>query len=152
MLVPLLLQQVEESLIICCLHLCCHKAQVQGDGVDQAVVQLVAELVQHHVVRVAVKLLEAQATGVLLVDLVDGIVQGLPRLVGIVLVHLIGMPEWLDDELGAIRRAGHLGPCPLEMEQEQLGGESCWRPPTLLLGILEGRPTDGSLGQVLAIP
>ena len=53
-------------------------------------------LVQDHVVRVAVELLEAQAAGVLLVDLVDRVVQGLPGLVGVLLVHLLVVLEGLD--------------------------------------------------------
>ena len=58
-----------------------------------------ASLVQHHVVRVAVELLEAQAARILPVDLAYGIVKRLPCTVGEVLIHLLRLLEGRDDEL-----------------------------------------------------
>ena len=48
------------------------------DDLLEAGVQLLAELVQHHGVGVAVELLEAQAAVVLLLDLLNGALQHLP--------------------------------------------------------------------------
>ena len=108
MLVPLVLELGQELRVVRRLHLLSNRPQVRSDRVRQALVELVPELVQHHVVRVAVELLEAQPTGVLLVDLVDRVVQRLPGLVGVLLVHLLVVLEGLDDELGAprVRHAG----------------------------------------------
>ena len=74
-LVPLVLELGQELRVVRRLHLLSNRPQVRSDRVRQALVELVPELVQHHVVRVAVELLEAQPTGVLLVDLVDRVMQ-----------------------------------------------------------------------------
>ena len=75
-----------------------HRLQVRRHRVDEPRVQLVAEFVQHHVVRVAVQLLEGEVRGVLPVDLVDRLLERRPRPVGVLGVHLLVVPERLDDE------------------------------------------------------
>lgn len=58
-----------------------------GDDLPQARVELLAVLVQHHGVGVPVELLEAQAAVVLPLDLLDGVLQQVPDVVDVLLVH-----------------------------------------------------------------
>ena len=58
-----------------------------GDDLAQARVELLAVLVEHHGVGVPVQLLEAQATVVLPLDLLDGVLQQVPNVVDILLIH-----------------------------------------------------------------
>ena len=53
----------------------------------QARVELLPVLVEHHGVSVPVQLLEAQSTVVLPLDLLDGVLQKVPDVVDIFLVH-----------------------------------------------------------------
>mmetsp|Transcript_42620 Transcript_42620/g.96357 ORF Transcript_42620/g.96357 Transcript_42620/m.96357 type:complete len:317 (+) Transcript_42620:1959-2909(+) len=106
-LVPLVLQLLQEAILCGAMHLGRHGAQVRRDGLLEASVQLVAELVQDHVIRVAIELLKAQTACVLAVDLMDGVVERLPRLSGVLLVQLVELP--LDDEPRAVARS-HLCP------------------------------------------
>ena len=108
MLVPLILQLWEELVVVGSLNLLRDALQMTSDDVSQAIVQLVAKLVQHHVVRVAVQLLKAQAACILLVDLTDRVVECLPGPVRVVCVHLLVMLEGLNDELAPLRRHGTL--------------------------------------------
>mmetsp|Transcript_23744 Transcript_23744/g.77363 ORF Transcript_23744/g.77363 Transcript_23744/m.77363 type:complete len:746 (+) Transcript_23744:257-2494(+) len=71
-LFPLLLELRQKVAVGRNRNLLRNAAQVEGDGLDEPVVQLVAKLVQHHVVRIAVQLLEREPRRVLPVDLVDG--------------------------------------------------------------------------------
>ena len=57
------------------------------DDLAQARVELLAVLVEHHGVGVPVQLLEAQATVVLPLDLLDGVLQQVPDVVDVLLVH-----------------------------------------------------------------
>ena len=98
MLLPLVLQRLEHQLLVRLLDLPRHRLQVRRHRVDEPRVQLVAEFVQHHVVRVAVQLLEGEVRGVLPVDLVDRLLERRPRAVGVLGVHLLVVPERLDDE------------------------------------------------------
>ena len=57
------------------------------DDLAQARVELLAVLVEHHGVGVPVQLLEAQATVVLPLDLLDGVLQEVPDVVDVLLIH-----------------------------------------------------------------
>lgn len=61
--------------------------EVLSDDLAQARVELLAMFVQHHGVGVPVELLEAQPAVVLPLDLLDGILQKVPDVVYILLVH-----------------------------------------------------------------
>lgn len=61
--------------------------EVLGDDLTQACVELLAVFVQHHGVGVPVELLEAQPAVVLPLDLLDGILQKVPDVVDILLIH-----------------------------------------------------------------
>lgn len=58
-----------------------------GDHLPQARVELLAVLVQDHGVGIPVKLLEAQAAVVLSLDLLNGVLQQIPDVVDVLLVH-----------------------------------------------------------------
>lgn len=58
-----------------------------GDDLPQARVQLLSVFVKDHCVGVPVQFLEAQAAVVLPLNLLDGILQKVPNVVDILLVH-----------------------------------------------------------------
>lgn len=58
-----------------------------GHDLPQARVELLSMFVEHHCVRVPVELLKAQATVVLPLNLLDGILQKVPDIVDIFLIH-----------------------------------------------------------------
>ena len=62
--------------------------QMRREAVADAGVEQLPMLVQDEVVRVAVQLLEAERGGVAMMDLVDGIPEGGPDLIGTGCVHL----------------------------------------------------------------
>eukprot|EP00967_Tisochrysis_lutea_P103267 scaffold155787_cov29-Tisochrysis_lutea.AAC.13 len=61
--------------------------------------------------RVAVELLKREPGCVLPVDLLDRVVQRLPRPVRVFLVHRLRLPERRNDKLGAPTAAGGHGDC-----------------------------------------
>lgn len=61
--------------------------EVFSDNLPQARVQLLAMLVEHHGVGIPVQLLKAKPTVVLPLDLLDGILQKVPDVVHILLIH-----------------------------------------------------------------
>ncbi len=58
-----------------------------GDHLSEARVELLPMFVQHHGVGVPVELLEAQPTVVLPLDLLDGVLQKIPDVIHILLIH-----------------------------------------------------------------
>lgn len=58
-----------------------------GDDFAQSCVELLAVFVQHHGIGIPVQLLKAQTTVVLSLDLLDGILQEIPDVVDVFLVH-----------------------------------------------------------------
>lgn len=61
--------------------------EVLSDDFSQSCVQLLAVFVQHHGVGVPVQLLEAQATVVLPLDLLNGVLEEVPDVVDVLFVH-----------------------------------------------------------------
>lgn len=61
--------------------------KVFGDDLPQARVQLLSVFVEHHRVGVPVQFLEAQAAVVLPLNLLDGILQKVPDVVDVLLIH-----------------------------------------------------------------
>lgn len=61
--------------------------EVLSDDLAQARVELLAMFVQHHCVGVPVELLEAQPAVVLPLDLLDSVLQKVPDIVDILLIH-----------------------------------------------------------------
>ena len=61
--------------------------QMISDHLAQAGVQLLAVLMQHHGISIAIQLFKAQSTVVLLLDFLDGIFQQGPDVVHILLIH-----------------------------------------------------------------
>lgn len=72
-----------------------------GDDLPQARVELLAVLVQHHGVGVPVELLKAQAAVVLPLDLLDGVLQQVPDVVDVLLVHCHLQEEKEDEKIGS---------------------------------------------------
>mmetsp|Transcript_36597 Transcript_36597/g.104584 ORF Transcript_36597/g.104584 Transcript_36597/m.104584 type:complete len:481 (+) Transcript_36597:201-1643(+) len=86
------------------------RLKVIRDDPLHAVVEQLAVLVQHKVVGVPVQLLEGQRRGVVLVDLVDGVLQRLPGSVRLLLVHRVPGTELPDALRALLHAAGEHGP------------------------------------------